>query len=78
MSNRKPNVVAGMSGPKWAQSDSAFARFEGPLRLVRPTHRDTAKNRRDAADVNGVSRIASGTHQRSFAGLGGRRKSVSD
>ena len=51
MSNRKPNV-RGIDEPvKRAQSDSAFTPFEGPLRLVRPTHRNAAKNQRDATGL---------------------------
>jgi hypothetical protein len=49
MSNCKPNVRGVDERVKWAQSDSAFTPFEGPLRLVRPTHRKAAKNEYNAA-----------------------------
>ena len=48
MSNRKPNV-GGIDEPvKRAQSDSASTPLESSLCLVRPTHRNAAKNQRDA------------------------------
>ena len=48
MSNCKPDVRGKDEPVKRTQSDSAFTPREGPLRLVRPTHGNAAKNKRDA------------------------------
>jgi len=70
MSNREPNVRGKDEPVKRAQSDGAFTPREGPLRLVRPTHRNAAKNQRDAT----------GRAQRQcrFEGLDGRGSIVLD